>query len=102
MGDRHSCSTTSSAKGRIGALLALINSATQDAVAEYVKAGHGVPSSLDTEAHPMDTVPDALALKKAIRVLEGACEQLCSTLAQPMHTLVNVQSLDHLCFPSTI
>ena len=91
MGVKQSSSNSppSPGKERIAELLALINSACQDAVTEYEKSGHGIPSS--AEEHPMDSLPDALELKKAIRVLEGACEQLCSTLSQPMHTMVNVQ-----------
>ena len=74
----------------IDALLELIQSATHSAVAEYRKTGHGVPSPDDVSSHPLDSAPDALALKKAIRILEGACERLCTTLAQPMHTIANV------------
>jgi hypothetical protein len=50
--------------------------------------GHDAPS-LDAP-HPLDYSQNALALKRAIRVLEGACEQLCTTLAQPGHTICNV------------
>ncbi|KAL0059950.1 hypothetical protein AAF712_013299 [Marasmius tenuissimus] len=73
----------------IDALLELIHSATHDAVAEYRKTGCGVPSPDDSSPHPLDSASDALVLKKAIRVLEGACERLCTTLAQPMHTVAN-------------
>ncbi|KII92557.1 hypothetical protein PLICRDRAFT_134252 [Plicaturopsis crispa FD-325 SS-3] len=76
----------------IDALLSLINSAAQQAVAEFQKGGHGVPT-LD-HAHPNDTMVDTLPMRKAIQILEGACEQLCSTLAQPAHTLVN-RSMAH-------
>lgn len=79
-----------SGKAKIDALLELISSATQAAVAEYEKTGSGVPTPDARSSHPLDSVPDALALKKAIRILEGACEQLCTTLAQPMHTIINV------------
>ena len=74
----------------IDTLLGLIQSATHSAVEEYRKTGHGIPSPDDAWPHPLDSAPDALALKKAIRVLEGACERLCTTLAQPMHTIANV------------
>ena len=74
----------------IEALLELIQSAAYSAVEEYRKTGHGVPSPDDASLHPLDSAPDALALKMAIRVLEGACERLCTTLAQPMHTIANV------------
>ncbi|KAK7047122.1 hypothetical protein VNI00_006787 [Paramarasmius palmivorus] len=73
----------------IDALLTLIQSSAQSAVAEYNKTGFGVPSPDSTKPHPLDSTSDVLALKKAIRVLEGACELLCTTLAQPMHTIAN-------------
>ncbi|KAF9260951.1 S-adenosyl-L-methionine-dependent methyltransferase [Marasmius fiardii PR-910] len=77
----------------IDSLLSLIYSSTRAAVAEYQKTGGGVvPSPDDPIFHPLDSASDSsvLALKKAIRVLEGACERLCTTLAQPMHTIANV------------
>ncbi|KAJ7573692.1 S-adenosyl-L-methionine-dependent methyltransferase [Mycena floridula] len=74
---------------KIESLLSLINSAAKDAMQEYEKTGFGVPDPGSTERHPLDSSPDALLLKKAIRTLEGACEMLCSTLAQPMHTITN-------------
>ncbi|KAL0061072.1 hypothetical protein AAF712_012137 [Marasmius tenuissimus] len=73
----------------IDALLGLIQSATHSAVAEYHKSGHGVPSPDESSPHPLDSAPNTLALRQAIRLLEGACERLCTTLAQPMHTLLN-------------
>ncbi|KAL0060251.1 hypothetical protein AAF712_012961 [Marasmius tenuissimus] len=73
----------------IDALLGLIQSATHSAVAEYHKSGHGVPSPDGSWPHPLDSAPDILALKHAIQLLEGACERLCTTLAQPAHTLLN-------------
>ncbi|KII93697.1 hypothetical protein PLICRDRAFT_401684 [Plicaturopsis crispa FD-325 SS-3] len=76
----------------IDALLALITSSAQQAVAEFKQCGHGVPS-ID-HAHPNDTIVDSLSMRKAIQTLEGACEQLCSTLAQPAHTLIN-RSMAH-------
>ncbi|KAL0562889.1 hypothetical protein V5O48_019189, partial [Marasmius crinis-equi] len=81
--------TITSETNDIDALLGLIQSATRAAVTEYRKTGHGVPSPDDPFHHPLDSALDALALKKAIRVLEGACERLCTTLAQPMHTIAN-------------
>ncbi|KAF5337782.1 hypothetical protein D9758_016290 [Tetrapyrgos nigripes] len=73
----------------IDALLNLIITSTMDALTEYKKTGAGIPTPYATEAHPLDNVPDALDLKRAIRTLEGACEALCTTLAQPMHTIIN-------------
>jgi hypothetical protein len=72
-------------------LLELILSSAQEAMAIYKSTGNGVPS-LDA-VHPLDSSLNVLALKKAIRTLEGACEQLCSTLAPPGHTILNVSVL---------
>ncbi|KAF9254284.1 S-adenosyl-L-methionine-dependent methyltransferase [Marasmius fiardii PR-910] len=74
---------------QIESLLQLIYSSTQQAVREYEKTGYGVPSPDDMEPHPLDTQAGATALRKAVRTLESACERLCTTLAQPMHTLAN-------------
>jgi hypothetical protein len=75
----------------ISTLLTLISTATRTAVAEYRQSfpEHEVPVPGGKEVHPMDGVTDAIELRKAIRLLEGACERLCTTLAQPMHTMVN-------------
>lgn len=77
-------------KAEVKALLGLINTATHDAMEVYERSGHGVPSAYSPQKHPLDTQTTSLALKKAIRVLEGACEQLCSALAPPTHVLLNV------------
>jgi len=46
----------------------------------------------------LDAVDDTVALKKAIRTLEGACQQLCATLAPPQHTVMNmVGNFDWAC-----
>ncbi|KZP16932.1 S-adenosyl-L-methionine-dependent methyltransferase [Athelia psychrophila] len=79
-------------KARLEALLALINSAAHDAISEYERVGE-VPS-IDT-VHPLDTTSASLALRKAVRVMEGACEQLITTLAPPAHTLLK-RSFSHL------
>lgn len=84
--------TADPSRGQIDALLALINSSVQDAVAEYEKTGRGAPSTASPVAHPLDANADCVPLRKAIRVLEGACEQLCATLAPPGHTIVNVRA----------
>lgn len=78
-------------KAKLEALLKLVNSATQEAIAEYEKAGGDVPSIDSTEPHPLDNAIDQVALKSAIRTLEGACAQLCTTLAPPSHTAINVR-----------
>jgi hypothetical protein len=79
-------------RAKLDALLSLLNSAAQEAIAEYEKTGD-VPST--ESAHPLDSRPPTLALKNAVRILEGACEQLCTTLAPPAHTLLNVSAIQH-------
>jgi len=78
------------ARSKLDTLLALLNSAAQEAIAEYESTGE-VPST--DSAHPLDAKPPTLALRNALRVLEGACEQLCTTLAPPAHTLLNVSGI---------
>src|SRR6266436_609942 len=80
----------SSGKTELEGLLALITSATRDAIAIYENSGHGIPSIHLTTTHPPDTEAVTSAMRRAIRTLEGACEQLCTTLAPPAHTLLNV------------
>jgi len=84
-------SATSSPRAELEGLLSLITAATHDAMAVYEKSGHGIPS-IHSTTHPLDTESTTLALKKAIRTLEGACEQLITTLAPPNHTILNVSS----------
>jgi hypothetical protein len=74
-------------RAKLEALLALLNSAAQEAIAEYEKTGD-VP--LTESAHPLDFEPPSLTLRNTLRILEGACEQLCTTLSPPGHTLLNV------------
>ena len=78
-------------KAKLEALLKLINSAAREAIAEYEKAGDDVPSIDSTGPHPLDNAIDQVALKSAVRTLEGACAQLCTTLAPPSHTAINVR-----------
>ncbi|KAG1777229.1 O-methyltransferase-domain-containing protein [Suillus placidus] len=59
------------------------------AIAEYKKTEHGAPSADATTFYPLDLTTDTLALKKAIRLLEGAYHQLSSILALPQHTVMN-------------
>ena len=79
-------------RAKLDALLALLNSAAQEAIAEYERAGD-VPST--ESAHPLDSQLPSLALKNAVRILEGACEQLCTTLAPPAHTLLTVSFIPY-------
>ncbi|KAJ8691154.1 hypothetical protein PTI98_010751 [Pleurotus ostreatus] len=79
----------STGKAQVRALLGLLNTAVEEAIAEYDKQGLDVPSIDHGYAHPMDGRLPSLKFKHAIRTLEGACGQICATLAQPSHTMVN-------------
>ncbi|KAF9254151.1 S-adenosyl-L-methionine-dependent methyltransferase [Marasmius fiardii PR-910] len=81
--------SATNARTQVETLLQLIHSSTEEAMSEYEKTGHGIPTPDSATSHPLDDKLGALALRKAIRTLEAACERLCTTLAQPMHTLVN-------------
>jgi len=89
--------TTTSGRPELEGLLKLINSATHDAMAIYEESGHGVPSINSPDPHPLDTKAATRALKTAIRVLEGACEQLCTTIAPPGHILANRSQVHYDC-----
>ncbi|KAJ6549715.1 O-methyltransferase-domain-containing protein [Mycena capillaripes] len=97
-----------SGKTEVRALLAIITNAVEAAMAEYDKTGHEIPSLRSTDGHPLDDAGDTVSLKKAIRLIEasialydqissgrcsdadqGACDQLCATLAPPHHTMIN-------------
>jgi len=72
-------------------LLELITSSARAAIQEYKQAAGAssradpVPSIHDPEFHPLDTAQDTVRLKKAVRTLEGAAQQLAATLAPPQH-----------------
>ncbi|KAF5350161.1 hypothetical protein D9756_009106 [Leucocoprinus leucothites] len=48
-----------------------------------------VPSLDDTDPHPLDATVHPLEVKHSLQALEGACAQLCATLARPDHTILN-------------
>lgn len=83
-------------RDKLDALLALLNSAAKAAIAEYERTGD-VPST--ESAHQLDAQPATLALKTALRILEGACDQLCATLAPPAQTLLTVSDISSLSYP---
>ena len=76
----------------LSALVALIADATKVVEAHYkkVEAKPYVPSLDDTEPHPLDTVISGRELRTAIQTIEGACAQLCASVARPNHTVLNV------------
>ncbi|EGN97119.1 hypothetical protein SERLA73DRAFT_92093 [Serpula lacrymans var. lacrymans S7.3] len=91
-----------SAEAQLEALLAIINTSARQAIAEYKKSGD-VPTINSTSPHPLDSAADTVALKKAVRLLEGACQQLCVSLAPPQHTLINLtENFDWACAGAAI
>ncbi|KAG2123063.1 O-methyltransferase-domain-containing protein [Suillus clintonianus] len=76
-------------EAKLEALLDIINSSARQAIVEYKKTGHGVPGADATTFHPLDMATDTIALRKAIRLLEGAYHQLSAILAPPQHTVMN-------------
>lgn len=92
-----------SGEAQLEALLEIINSSARLAIAEYKNHGNSVPTIHSTEFHPLDLATDTVALKKAIRPLEGACQQLCASLAPPQHTVINfAQCYDWACTGAAI
>ena len=83
---------TMSGKADVLSLLKLVNQATHDALAAYESKGQDVPQLASLDEQTLSTMSDDLALKKAIRLLEGACDQLCATLAPPANTVINVSA----------
>lgn len=77
----------------LDALLDIINSSARQAIAEYKKTGHGVPGFDSTTFHPLDLETDTVGLRKAIRLLEGAYQQLSAILAPPQYTVFNVSGM---------
>ena len=82
-----------SAVAQIEALLEIINSSARQAIVEYEKEGNDVPTINSAEFHPLDTSTHNVAYRKAVRLLEGACQQLCASLAPPQRTVLNVSSI---------
>ena len=80
--------------GNVSALVALIVSAAKSIEAEYAKSSTPfVPSLDDLTPHPLDSQASSAALRQATQILEGACNQLCATVALPRNTIINVSSL---------
>ncbi|KAG5637850.1 hypothetical protein H0H81_002987 [Sphagnurus paluster] len=79
-----------SARREVEKLLALIQQSAYAALDEYEKSGAPTPCLDSLIPHPLDHQVNTVHLRKIIRNLEGACDQLCSTLAPPTHTIANV------------
>lgn len=80
-----------STRAQVESLLSIITEAAYNALEQYETTGVPAPILDSTKEHPLDQVDDSIALKKMISQLEGACEQLCTTLAPPSHTIMNVR-----------
>ncbi|KAJ7135971.1 S-adenosyl-L-methionine-dependent methyltransferase [Mycena epipterygia] len=74
---------------QISSLLTLINETTRALEAGYTKDHGCVPSLDETQPHRLDGKLSSPEMKEAVQVLEGACAQLCATLARPNHTVIN-------------
>ena len=85
-----------STEAHLESLLEIINSSARQAIAEYKKGGNDVPTINSAGFHPLDTSTHHVALRKAVRLLEGACQQLCASLAPPQRTVLNVGSLSRI------
>lgn len=83
-----------SARREVEKLLALIQQSAYAALDEYEKSGAPTPCLDSLIPHPLDHQVNTVHLRKIIRNLEGACDQLCSTLAPPTHTIAN-RAQDH-------
>uniref|UniRef100_A0A8H7XSW0 Uncharacterized protein n=1 Tax=Psilocybe cubensis TaxID=181762 RepID=A0A8H7XSW0_PSICU len=78
-----------SSRDQVDSLLAIIKEAAYNALDEYETYGTPAPNLDSLEPHPLDVADDKLRLKKIISKLEGACDQLCTILAPPSHTVMN-------------
>lgn len=84
-------STIMSARAQVESLLALIKESAFKALDEYEKYGKDTPTLESLQAHPLDEEVNKLEFKKIVRTLEAACDQLCSTLAPPTHSVMKVR-----------
>ena len=75
-------------------LLKLINTAAEDAIQQYESAGCEVPTptSRTTPKLPEDVLP----LKRSLRILEGACQQLVVTLTPPDIAIYTVSTFPYI------
>ncbi len=82
-----------SARTQVEALLTLIRESALKALDDYETHGKEAPVLDSLQKHPLDEAVNKLDFKKTIRKLEAACDQLCSTLAPPTHSIMKVRSL---------
>jgi hypothetical protein len=75
----------------VNALLGLINTSVQEVLSAYEDAGKSAPPLNSVDPGPFDSPQNTpLHVTKAIQIIEGACAQLCATIAPPGHTVLNV------------
>ncbi|KAG5715281.1 Sterigmatocystin 8-O-methyltransferase [Termitomyces sp. T112] len=73
---------------QISALVALIKETANTIESHFTDSS--LPSLDSLDSHALDTAVSP-PLNDAIHILEGACVQLCATLARPSHTVLNVR-----------
>jgi hypothetical protein len=84
----------SSQPSHLSSLVALIANATKLVESRFEASSQPyVPTLDDTEEHPLDKELSDPELRAAIQTIEGACAQLCATVARPSHTVVNVSRM---------
>ncbi|KAF9009301.1 S-adenosyl-L-methionine-dependent methyltransferase [Hymenopellis radicata] len=70
-------------------LIALITSAAKTIEDEFAKSPEPIiPTLDDVKPHPLDGSPGD-AIRRAVAIMDGACAQLCASVAPPSHTIVN-------------
>ncbi|KAL4075560.1 hypothetical protein J3A83DRAFT_4356836 [Scleroderma citrinum] len=79
-----------SGEAQLEALLDIINSSACQVIAEYRNTGNNIPIINSTKLHPLNSAIDTVELRKVIHLLEGACQQLCASLAPPQQTVTNL------------
>ncbi|KAL4063021.1 hypothetical protein V8B97DRAFT_2026540 [Scleroderma yunnanense] len=82
-----------SGEAQLEALLDIINSSACQVIAEYRNTGNSIPIINSTKLHPLNSAIDTVELRKVIHLLEGACQQLCASLAPPQQTVTNLSEM---------
>lgn len=83
---------------QLRSLLELLTASLQQVEASYEAGGYSIPSLNSVEPGPYD-IPEKMPfeLTKAIQTIEGACAQICASVAPPGHTVLNVSLLERNC-----
>ncbi|KAH0584806.1 hypothetical protein H2248_008085 [Termitomyces sp. 'cryptogamus'] len=82
---------------QISALVALIKETADTIDSHFTDSSLLSLNSLDS--HALDAAISIPPLNDAVHILEGACAQLCATLARPSHTVLNraTQFFEPIC-----